>query len=257
MEDDEIIPDAELEDGEVQIEIDGDDPEDEAERQPLVKHLRGEIDKRNHEIRVRDRRLAELSGSTASVAADPGAPPTIEDCEWDQDRHTAKLTEWGAKRDAYTRHQAIQEQQQESQKREFQSIQSGYRAKAAGMGLPNLETAEASIVESLGSDYLGAIIKYADNAPAVIAALGAHPAKLAKIADITDPMLRLKALFQLEGKIVVNKKKPPAPETLVRGSASVAPVASDKQEADLLAKAQRSGNMDDYRAFMKRKRKAT
>src|SRR4051812_10975907 len=66
------------------IEIDGEEADDET---PLVKQLR-------QEIRARDRQLAEAKPGALETPIVVGEKPTLESCEYDEDKYDSEFTAW-------------------------------------------------------------------------------------------------------------------------------------------------------------------
>lgn len=231
----------------VEIEIEGEEiaPEDD-----LVKHLRAQN-------RDQAARIAKLERPAQAIEV--GKKPDLwEDCEGDPDKFEAELLAWNQRKQASEQHGNAQQEQATTRNRQFELAQINYKAKAQTLGVKDFDKAEQSVLESLGKEYLGFILQYAEKPVELVAALGKHPALLAKIADEPDPMRRLVMLTKMEAKVTIKRKGPPPPEaeTIQRGSAPLAAVSADKKADALLKKAGETGNIDEYRAYMRSKKKA-
>ena len=243
-------PEIDADDGDISIEIEGEEAA--PDETPLQKNLR-------EEIRKRDKEIAELrKGAAPAAQIVAGKKPDLwEDCEGDPDRYEADLLKWHEANRAVEQQQQAQQQKSQVTAQAFERAQIEYRAKAQTVGIRNFESAEATVKDALGSDYLGAIVQYADDPVKLVAALGTHPALLSKITDEPDPMRRLKMLFQMESKVKITRKAPPAPEadTIVRGSAQLSAASVDKVGDQIYKQCERTGDFSAYYAHQRQLRK--
>ena len=209
----------------------------------LVKHLR-------EQIRERDRRLAELAKTAPQPQTiEVGEKPTLAGCDYDEEAYEAQLDQWKARK------AAADEQAKEAQKSQQQIAEAwnqelqGHHEKKAALKFRDVQEAEDVALAALNDVQQAVIVKAAENSAMVIYALGKHPAKLAELSKITDPIKLAVAVSKLEGKMSVTKRGgPPEPERIARGGAPSAQ-GSDKKLDDLEKKAQRTGNWDDYFAY--------
>ena len=206
----------------------------------LVKHLR-------EQIRERDRRLAEIQKNAPQPQKiEVGEKPTLAGCDYDEEAYEVQLDQWKARK-AEAEKQAEEAQKTQKQIAEAWSQElQGHHEKKAALKFKDVQEAEDVALASLSDVQQAVIVKAAENSAMVIYALGKHPAKLAELSKITDPIKLAAAVSKLEGKLTVTKRGgPPEPERIARGGAPVAQ-ASDKKLDDLEKKAQRTGNWDDY-----------
>lgn len=227
--------------GEFEIEIEGEDGGNDT---TLVQHLR-------EQLRERDRRLAEVNKPTQPVEV--GEYPSLESCEYDEDKHRAAVDAYYARKAQADRAEAEQRNAAQASQQEGQDLEVRHRAKLAALPVnqEEKEQADATVRAALPLNVQAAIAKYAEDSGKVTFALYKNPAKLAAIAAEPDPVRQLLAIKDLEGKIKV-RRKPSAPEaqTIQQGSAPVATKA-DQESAKLLKEAERTG---DYSAYLKRQR---
>lgn len=209
----------------------------------LVKHLREEL-----------RRVARERDDLRKVAPqqqpiEVGEKPTLAGCDYDEEAYEAELDQWKGRKAAAERQveeaQKTQRQAAEAWNQELQ----GHHEKKAALKFRDVQEAEDVALASLNDVQQAVIVKAAANSAMVIYALGKHPAKLAELSKITDPIKLAVAVSKLEGKMSVTKRGgPPEPERIARGGAPSAQ-GSDKKLDDLEKKAQRTGNWDDYFAY--------
>lgn len=234
------------------IEIEGVDgvPVDET---PLAKKLR-------HEIRDRDRRIKELEARQAPAAVEIGKKPDLwEDSDGDQEAHDAKIIAWNKRVEEAEAKKGEQQQQQQRARERFDSSVQAMRTAAVKQGVPRYQEAEeavgAALPEILGNQIP---IYFGEQAPALVVALYQHPALLEKIATTAKTDL-IQAMYDLRDlskgvKMVPKRKSNVQPDEKFGGSAPLSVQSDDKKEAALLKKAEQSGNMDEYRAYMSAKR---
>lgn len=265
QQDDELLLTDQVEENEGGEEQDGQEVQAEPEGDDLELSIEGEDDGNETELvrRLRDQvrtahgRVAELERKTQPAKIEVGDKPTLEGCDWDPDRFESELSAYQDRKRQAESQEREQGAAQEAQNREFERLKARHMQRAAVLKIPDFEAKEQKVIEALGPELVGAALVVADDSAKLVGALGNNPAALAKIQDEPNPLLKLKMLMKLEAKIVVNRKKPPAPEasTIQRGSAPVAVVQGDKEEARLLAAAEKDpAKFSAYRAYMKQKK---
>lgn len=209
----------------------------------LAKHLR-------EEIRKRDKQIAELRRiAPQPQAIEVGEKPTIGGCDYDEDAYEAALAQW-MERKAKAEAQKTEAEQAARQAQDAwaEEVQ-GHIAKKAALKFKDVEEAEEAALASLSDIQQAVIVKAAANSAMVMYALGKHPAKLAEISKITDPIKLAVAVSKLEGKMTVKKRGgPPEPERIARGSAPVS-AGTDKHLERLEKEADRTGDRTKLIAY--------
>lgn len=208
----------------------------------LVKHLR-------EQIRERDKRLAELSKAQPQQQ-ELGPKPTLETCEYDEERFEAELERWhDQKRKADEVQQAqgnVQRQAREEWDRDYQ----GYQQKRAALAFADRDEVESIATATLNEVQQAVIVQAAGDPALLLYALGKNPAKLAEISKITNPLKMAVAVAKLEGDLKVNRKrKAPDPERIETGSARVAQKGPDKELERLEKEAERTGDRTKVIAY--------
>jgi hypothetical protein len=217
----------------------------------LVKHLRDEI-------RKRDKILAER-GTAAPQPIEVGPKPTLEGCDYDQDKFEAEYEAWqGRKAEAQKAETSVQ-QQNRAVEEAWQADVRRFEARKAELKVPNAEEAIETAMAGLSQVQQAVIVKAADNPALVFAALGKHPGKLAEIASIQDPLKQAVAVTKLEATLkLTSRRKAPEPEQVERGGAPRH--GTDKALERLEAEAARNGGdrtkIAAYKAQLKKQAKA-
>jgi hypothetical protein len=236
-------PEGDEAEDEVLVSFEGDEespPSGEAQDSSVIRRLREENRKKD----------AELKALRAQVQPQPqaievGPKPTLQDCDYDEERYDEALLTWNQQKakaeqaDADAR--KAREAQQEAWNRQLADVES----ERTKLGARDYDQA-AETVQSDLSDLHQALIVRAASTPAAAArmiyALGKHPEKRAELAKIEDPVKAIAWLVSTEGKLTVTtQRKAPAPEQIVRGSAPLSP-GRDKQLERLEAEAERTGD---------------
>lgn len=209
----------------------------------LVRHLR-------EQIRERDRRLAELAKNAPQPQMiEVGEKPTLAGCDYDEEAYEAQLDQWKARK------AAADEQAKEAQKSQQQIAEAwsqelqGHHEKKAALKFKDVQEAEDVALAALNDVQQAVIVKAAENSAMVIYALGKHPAKLAELSKITDPIKLAVAVSKLEGKMTVTKRAgPPEPERIARGGTPAAG-GKDKELERLEKDADRTGDRTKLIAY--------
>jgi hypothetical protein len=247
---------------EVVVSIDGETPpqtEEEFQGQPApewVKELRKTS--REQAKKIRELEAEKLTAAQPVQTEALGSEPTLEENDYDEAKFKAKWKTWNAK-------QAEQETKTRERQQQAKSEQDAWNAKLAAyreapLKVPDFEEAEHATTEALNPTQQGILIIGPDT-PAVskqlIYALGKNPNKLKELSAIKDPVkFAFAAAKVLEKLTVTPRKTPPAPETQVRGSASVSG-AVDSTLAKLQAEADKTGNRSKVNAYRRQQREKT
>lgn len=209
----------------------------------LVKHLRAQLREKAKEV--------ETLRKSAPVPQpiEVGEKPTLAGCDYDEEAYDAELDQWKARK-AQAEEQARTAEQAQKQAAEAWSAElQGHHEKKAALKFKDVQEAEEVALASLSQVQQAVIVKAASNSAMVVYALGKHPAKLAEISKITDPIKLAVAVSKLEGKLSVTKRGgPPEPERIARGGAPAAQ-GKDKELERLEKDADRTGDRTKLIAY--------
>jgi hypothetical protein len=203
-----------------------DEPEeeaDEADDTPTIKRIRERNRDLNKQLRDREKELAELrAAASAPQPQEIGPKPTLESCDWDEERFETSLDDWKQKKAAADEQVT---KAQESQRRVIESYNrdlENYEKRKAAIGVPDYEDAEAMVVAALSLEQQAVALQAASDPAALVVALAKSPSKLAELAKIDNPWKLSAAIAKLEGSVkVVTKKKAPNIDKPAKGSAAV------------------------------------
>ncbi len=232
-------------DEDLSLEIEG---EEAGEETPVVRQLRQRL--RDSERELHEQRKSQMPQQQTEVGA---KPDLWDDCEGDAEKFEAAYQAWLGRKRAVEDAQRQARDHEQARNQAFERARGKYQASAGAMKIKGFETAEKAVLDTLGPDFLGAMIQYADEPAKLIGALGNNPLALAKVAAEPDPMLQFKMLLRMETKIVAKRSAPPPPEadTIQRGTASVAKPSADKKLAQLEAQALKTGDRTAIREYRK------
>jgi hypothetical protein len=251
---------------EYSIEIDGEESDDDIlseapDDTPLQKKLRAKLKDAIRDKADATRERDELRRSI--VASQPkievGDKPTLESCDYDEERFETQLDDWKERKRAFENQEEEAGKQAQVRNQEFQRRATTYRAKLEALPLPaeQKQAAEKTVIDALPELLQSAIVSYADDPAKVVIALAKHPQKLQQLAQEQDPILFIKGIWNLERNLkVVTKKKPPAAdaENIVRGSAPLSHTA-DKELDRLEKEAERTKDRSKVQQYLREKRK--
>lgn len=209
----------------------------------LVKHLRAEI-------RRRDEAIAEArKGQSAPQSIVVGERPTLESCEYNEEKFAEEFEAWDARRKTAERAESEAEAAARKANEAWQTEVRNYEAKRAELKFPDAQEVVDTAATSLNSVQQAVVVRVADNPALVFYALGKNPARLAEIASITDPLKQAAAIAKLEGTLkVTSKRKAPDPEQIATGNASVTH-GTDKTLERLEKKAAQTGDRTELIAY--------
>jgi hypothetical protein len=234
-------PEPKPEEGDEEEIIFSDDPEQPAENDSaLIRHLREELKKTRRELQERP--------APEQPKIEVGPRPTLESCEWDEDKHAEALDAWYDRRRQAEQQKTAGEKQAEAANEAFQADVQRFEGARASLKVAGAPEAIETALASLSLVQRAVIVKAADNAATVLAALGKHPARLTELAAIEDPIKLATAIVKLEGKIQMTKRKAPEPEEVATGNASVRQGA-DAQLEKLEKEAARTGDRSSLIAY--------
>jgi hypothetical protein len=253
------------EDGEdeVVITIDGVSPapnEEETDEQrnapQWVKDMRKEHRELKRQKRELEQKLAEKAAAAAPAAVQVGEKPSLESCDFDAERFESELTAWHERKRKADEQADATRKEQEAAQQAWQKKLTAYGTAKTTLKVPDFEDAEEVVKGTLSPTQQAIIVSGAENPATLVYALGKNPAEAKKLASITDPVQFAFATARLETKLTVTpRKKAPAPERQVRGSAAGV-TGVDSQLERLEAEADRTGDRSKVIAYRREQRRA-
>lgn len=229
-----------------------DDEGEEQEETPLIKRLR----EQNREL------SRKLHNKAKAVETDDPEPPVparkrLEDFDYDSDR----FDEYDDQREAaikahaeWVAREGVRKEARDRAKNE-QSRQIEQRRRA--LGVSDYEDRAAIVQERLSDAQVAVIINGADNPAQVIYALGRSQARLDMLAGEDNLAKFAVMLGKLEKDIKVTKRKPPVPESHVRGATASSAITNTDKELERLEKeAERTGDRSRVIAYKRDQRRA-
>jgi hypothetical protein len=224
-------------DDDLELPTFADDGEEEPSDTDLVKHLRAEL------RRTQADKKALEQGAKPEPAIVVGEEPTIESCEYDDDRLKAELRAYDDRKRRAEEQANKGREAQRAADEQWRQEKETFAKKRAELPYKDIDDVEAVVAASLDPAQLAMIVKAANDGPKLVYALGKNPAKLSALAGVKDPIKFIAATVRLEGEMKMAKRRPTVePDRIVRGSASIAAGAVDRHEQKLEAEADRTGN---------------
>jgi len=218
-------------------------PEPEPET-PLVKQMRKKLEEANKAKREAERRAAELESKVAPPA-ESEARPDIYDFP-DDAAYEAALEKWITGKAAREAKAAEAKAAEQAQQDAFKARLESYNTAKAAVGVSDFAEREATVSDALTLPQQAALLKAASNPAGMVAALGKSAEKLKELAAIKDPIEFTAALVRLEGKLKMETRKAPAPESRLPGSSAGGATAKTVQaRIDVLEKQFDAGTLKD------------
>lgn len=230
----------------------GEDDPGEPDEAGLVPHLRSRLKEKETELR-------ELRAKVPPPKPiEVGPKPTLESCEYDEDKFSEALLDWKDRDSAAKAAETQAQQPAQAVQEEFRGALDRFSAQKAAIKVKDFTDAEAEVSTTLSKEQLAALVMTANNSAAVIYALGKHPDRLAKLKAISNPLKLAYAVAEIEKDLkVTTRKRAPEPEGTQRSSAPLSAGKGDKHLARLEAEADRTNDRSKVIAYKRElKRKA-
>ena len=236
-------------DGEIGFNEDEDEGGDDDD---LPKRLRARINEQGHVIATMSRKLAETTETSRPAAVEVGEMPTLEGCDYDEDKLKSEMTAWSDRRlAAATAERAAPTTAEEEARQDVER----YQSSITKLTLPDAEKMVGKAREALTPAQEFMISQASRDAGKLLYALGRHPEKLAELVGIKNPAKFIVRVATLEANMKTGGKRPtPNPERIPRGNASARTGGTDKEEARLEKEADRTGDRTALQAYRRQKR---
>lgn len=231
----------------------GDTPEEVAETDnAVIRHLREELKKARKDAAAASRPKAD------DAPVDPGPRPTLEQYDYDEDKHAEAIEAWAEKK---VNAKAKVSQSTEAQEAELEATRKRIADEKAALGRPDVEEAFELVRDTLTETQQSALVGAADhgNTAKLIYALAKNPDKLASLAGEQNIARFIKEVGKLEGQLkMVKRRKAPEPDVPEKGSGKIShgPTATQKQIEILEKEADKTGDRTALIQFKKQHRVA-
>ncbi len=179
-----------------------------------------------------------------------GPRPTLASCEYDEEKFEAELDAWKSRQQVEQQEQSQSQSVAEQAREEYAQDEQRYVQKRAALPFKDADEVEATALAVLNPVQEAAIKMAANDAALVLQALGRHPAKLAELSKIQNPVKLAYAVGKLELSLKVKampRRQVTDPEEIQTGSAGMSIQRGDKHEEKLEKEAEKSG---DYSALV-------
>jgi hypothetical protein len=195
--------------------------------------------------REQSKRIAELERGNAPKVVEVGEKPSLEACDYDEDRFEQALTAWHQRKAQAETQEAERTKREEADREAWQSRIQAFETGKTRLGVADFDDAEAEVRAALPIE-TQAVIMATDKSAELFYALARSPAKLADLSKLNTLQAAL-AIGELKGKLQVTKRKLPDPDRPVIGNAAQG--SADKHLAKLEKEAEASGNRSELIAY--------
>jgi hypothetical protein len=210
-----------------------------------------ELRKQNRELQ---RELAEARKGKSPEIPEVGDKPTLEACEFDEERYEQELNGWLDRKAKADRAKSESEKSQAKAQEAWTAKLAAYKDQSAQLGAKDFANAEEEVTSVLSTAQQSLLIQGAKNKALLVYALGKNPAKLRELAAIKDPVEFVWAAAGLEKETKMEKRRPTSsPEKQVRGSAPLTG-GSDATLERLEKEADRTGDRTKLIAYKQKLR---
>lgn len=163
----------------------------------------------------------ELKKQIAPKAPEVGPKPTLEACEYDEERLETELLAWHGRKAEAESAKSEAEKATEAARQAWEADLKVYSDQQRELPVKDFETAEEEVVSALSPAQQAILVQGAENKALLVYALGRSPEKLRQLASIQDPIKFAFAVAKLEGKAKMERRPATSPEGKVKGSAPI------------------------------------
>jgi len=221
----------------------GDETEPQTDDSSVVRHLR-------EKLRESQRREAELRKTSRGPVIEVGEKPTLESCDWDEDKFAADLLEWNKRKSAADAKKNQPSPADEATAAQWSAAADRFtegKAKLAEAGIADVDEAQETVEAAFDVSQQAVLVMAADDPAKVMVALAKNPSKLADLAAETNPIRLAGKIAKLEGTLkMVTRRKAPAIDEPQRGSGRMSQTSSSKRLAKLKEEAEKTGDYTKY-----------
>lgn len=223
-----IVPEPPEETGELIITIEGEapEPDEDAEVEAdlgekgrnALKAAREAAKQARSEASELKAKLAERDAKASPPAPedDIGPEPTWAEFGYDDEAAREATIKWNDKKRAIEAKKAEAKAIETAREAAYQDRLKRYYAERPKVGVD--DDAQARVVAALNAGQQSALIDACNDPAKMVAALAKTPKILAELSTIKEIHKFTYRLAQIEGKITVTQKEPPAPESRLRGT---------------------------------------
>jgi len=225
-----------------------DDDQDDDTENTLVKDLRKQLKAQNKEKRELKAKLKAQEKAEVEKQLPPlGEKPTLDDFDYDDEKFEKAILDYHERKKAHDAKAEEIKKNAQSQQEAYQSRLQGYGAGKEALAVDDMDEAEDAVKAKIDTGRQGIMIMVARNPAVLVLALGRNPAKLAKLAAITDPVMFAAEVARIEGGMKVTNKPKTTPEKRVKSSGGGALTGND-------AKIEKARARGDIKEVMRLKR---
>lgn len=228
-----------------------DDEEKPEEDSSTIKHLRQSLKDGSKENRNLKRKLEELSTEQKPDALQ--SKPKLEDSDFDNAKHEAKLDQWYKDKATFEKEQEKAETTKQEENKAWQKVLDGHNEKISALNVSDFEDVEESIKGSFSEVQQGLILKVAKDSAKFMYALGKFPERAKELSKIKDHVDFIAEVARMEGKVVTKRRPKTQPEEKVEGSGTPGNPNSTTLEK-LREEAAETGDFTKVIAYRKREK---
>ncbi len=246
------------ESGELEVSIEGESPPPvEEQDSSVIREMRKALREKEKAEKAAARRAKELEAELEAIRnpkQELGPKPTLESVDYDAEAFEAALLKWSENKRKADSELEKQKEAQKVEQQVYAERLERYQAEARELKLPNFDDAEAAVRDALNVTQQSVLVRYSEKPAAIVAALAGNPDTAKRLAAISDPIAFALAVKDLESKVKLTPRKPPAPESKVTSSGRSIPYEARLKE--LQAAADRTGDGSEVLRFLRAQKKA-
>lgn len=231
----------------------GEEPDPQAEEEKKAPQWVRDLRKNHRDLLKEKKELeARLAAVTEAKPVQLGKKPTLESCDFDEEKFANALEDWHEKKSRVDREEQKRKDDAKAQDTAWQGRLENYGKLRTEIKVKDFQEAESETQNALSVIQQGIVIQGAENPALVVYALGKNPKARADLAAITDPVKFAFAVAKLEAQLKITPKKTtPAPEKVLTGSGRISG-SVDSALARLEAEADKTGDRSKVVAYKRK-----
>lgn len=192
-----------------------------------IRQMRKALKEKNESSRADKKRLKELEAKEAERSAskdkvEVGDKPKRDDYEYGEDeKYETALFAWNdRRRELDTKKQADKDEVVAADERWHKRV-STYNTNKAALKVDDFQEVEDRVKAKFSVQQHAIAVHALDKPELFVLAVGKNQKELDRLSEITDPVKFAVAIGKIEAQLKTTKRKAPAPETRLKGTAAI------------------------------------
>lgn len=241
------------------VSIGEEDPDEEEEVPETAPDWVKDLRKTNREQKkkLKEFEARETEREAAKDKVEVGDEPSPDDYEYGQNEQYAKdLIAWNDRKRQLESKKKSEKDEVEAADQRYQDKLTTYNASKSALKVSDFDEVEEIVKEKFSVQQHAIAIHGLDKPELFMLAVGKNQKVLDRLSDIKDPVIFAIEIGKIEAKLKTSRKKAPAPETRLNGTAAMSGSA-DKHLDKLERESEKTGDRTKILAYKRQLKKAS